>query len=85
MKKHHKIEIEGESIYLRKSFLGWGIIYPHKVDGKINWKNLIASGSWIKLIILTITILIILGCIYEYSNTLRVANDCLGNSIQWIT
>jgi len=83
MKKHHKVRVEGEDIYLRKTFMGWGIIYPYKSDNKINWKNLIAGGSWIKLIILIVTIIIILGCVTEYSNTLRIANECLERAVQW--
>ena len=40
-----EIEIEGEKIFLKKSFLGYGVVHPIKIDGKINWKNLLAGGS----------------------------------------
>lgn len=81
MKKYHKIEIEDEIVYLRKTFLGWGTIFPHKINGKINWKNLIAGGSWIKLIITITIILIILGCLSEWSEAIKIANQCLNNPI----
>jgi len=84
MKKHHEIELESEKLYLRKSILGWSIIYPIKVDGKINWKNLIAGGSWIKLGILILIILIILGCIYEYRNAVNIAQECLNFNNQFL-
>jgi len=78
MKKINKITINNEEIYLKKSgVFGWGVINPYKIDGKINWKNLLIGGSWTKLIIIIVTILIILGCISEYSTAVKMANECL--------
>jgi len=85
MKKYNKVEVEGEIIYLRKTFLGWGIIHPLKIDNKWNLKNLLIGGSWIKFFILIGLILIILGCVLEYSSVVKIANECLNkNVIQWI-
>ena len=83
MKKHHEVEIGGEIVYLRKTFLGWGVIFPYKINNKINWKNLISSGSWIKLIIVISMVLIILGCISEYSTAVNLLNECLSNKTIW--
>lgn len=77
MKQLEEIEIGNEVVFFRKGFLGWNIVYPIRERGKINWKNLIAGGNWWKLLIITLLVLIILGCIYEYANTLNVANECL--------
>ena len=78
MKNIKKITIENEEIYLKKSgIFGWGIVYPYKINGKINWKNLLIGGSWIKLIIILFAVLIILGCINEYSTAVKIANECL--------
>ena len=77
MKKHEIIEINNERIYLRKGFLGWNIIYPNRIDGKKNWKHIIAGKSWWNLLGVILLVLLILGCIYEYSNALNVANECL--------
>ena len=78
MKNINKITINNEEIYLKKSgVFGWGIVYPYRIDGKINWKNLISGGSWIKLIIILFAVLIILGCISEYSTAVKMANECL--------
>jgi len=79
MKKYNKIEVEGEVVYLRKTFLGWGVIHPAKIDNKTNWKNFLIGGSWIKFFILIGIILIILGCLSEYSNAVNVANECLNS------
>lgn len=80
MKDIKEIKIEGETIYLKKSkIFGWNVIYPNKINGKINWKNFIAGGSWIRLVYIILIILIILGCINEYTSTLRIANECLNN------
>lgn len=80
LEKHKikKIFIDEEKVYLKKkSWFGYSIVYPVKTDGKINWKNFIAGGSWIKLGIIAFIILIILGCIMEYSHAVKIANDCL--------
>jgi len=81
-----KVEIDGESVYMKKNWLlGWGVIHPIKnEDGTINWKNLIAGGSWFKLFILGVIIAIILGAIHEYSTAVQVANDCLNKTPQII-
>ncbi len=86
MKKYTKIEVEGEVVYLRKTFLGWGIIHPSKINNKINWKNLLIGGSWIKFFIIIGIILIILGCLLDYSKAIKIANECLKNKqvIPWI-
>lgn len=76
-----KIIIEGEEIYLEKSkWFGWGVIKPYKIDGKINWNNLLIGGSWIKFLITVSAVIIILGCISEYSTALRIANECLSKT-----
>lgn len=75
-----EVNIDEERIFLKKSFLGWGVVYPIKVDGKINWKNLLTGGSWIKLIINIIFILIILGAVSEVRNIVEVANQCLNQT-----
>ena len=73
-----KININNEEIYLKKSkWFGWGVIKPYKIDGEINWKNLLIGGSWLKFGIMVGAVLIILGAISEYTTALRVANECL--------
>ncbi len=77
MKNVKRVELDNELVYFKKSILGWNIVYPIKINGKINWKNLIAGGSWIKLIIVGVVVLVILGSVWEYSNAVNVANECL--------
>ena len=73
-----KIKIGDEVLYIEKSkWFGWGVIKPYKIDSKINWKNLLIGGSWIKFFIMIAIVIIILGCINEYSTALKVANECL--------
>ncbi len=80
MKQLEEIEIDNEIVYFRKGFLGWHIVHPIKINNKINWKNLIAGGNYWKLLIIFLLVLLILGCIWEYVNTLNVANECLNQS-----
>lgn len=77
MKKPIKLEINNEIVYIKKGFLGWNIVYPNKIDGKINWKHLIAGRSWWNLLLIALITLIVLGCVWEYSHAASVANECL--------
>ena len=80
-----KVKLGGDTIYLNKGKLGkWGIVYPMKnEDGKINWKNLLAGGNWLNLLKIAGIVIIVLGCVMEYSNALNMLNKCLElNSFQ---
>lgn len=82
MKGIKEIELDGEIIKLKKSkIFGWGIINPIKEDGKINWKNLLIGGSWIKFIFLVLMILFIIGASIEYSRAVEIANSCIPKNI----
>ena len=88
--KIEEVIVNEEKVYLKKDRLGWHEVHPIKKDitqpikiGKkinwenINWKNLISGGSWIKLGIVIFIVIIILGCVYEYSTAVKTANECL--------
>ena len=75
-----EIEIEGERVFLKKGFLGWSVIHPVKIDGKINWKNLIAGGNWGNLMIILVFLVICLGAIFEVSDIYNLANQCLNQT-----
>jgi hypothetical protein len=77
MKKIDVVEIEGEKVYLRKSFLGWKVVYPIKIEGKTNWKNLIAGGNWWNLLKIAVLVAMILIVVSEYSTAVRVGNECI--------
>lgn len=79
-RKIKRIFVDEYKIYLKKSFLGWSVVYPAKTDGETNWKNLIAGGSWIKLGIIIFITLLILGSIFEYSTAVRIANECINST-----
>ena len=87
MKNIKEIEIEGERIYLKKnSFLGWGVINPIQKNiheklslANLNWKNLLIGGNWFRFITILAIIILILLSIFEYSNAVQTANDCLQN------
>lgn len=77
MKKIEVVEIEGKKVYLRKSFLGYKVVYPIKVEGKTNWKHLIAGGSWWNLLKVGILVIVILIVVSEYSKAVQLANQCI--------
>jgi hypothetical protein len=86
MKKIDVVEIEGEKVYLRKSFLGFKVVYPIKTDGKTNWKHLIAGGSWWNLLKVAGMVILLLIVVSEYSNAVQTANQCINqlNSLKII-
>lgn len=64
MEKINKVEVDGEDVYIKKSVLGTRVVYPVKIDGKINWKNLFygSIGNLIALIVyIAIALLIYYG------------------------
>jgi len=78
--KTKEVNVDGERVFLKKDFLGWHIVNPVKIDGKIVLKNLIAGGSWIKLIAIIIFVLIMLGAIFEVQSLIQTANECINQT-----
>lgn len=75
-----ELSIEGERVFVKKSnIFGWGFVKPYKIDGKLNWKNLLIGGSWFNLFKLVIILIIIFGVTQEYSNAIEIANNCNNN------
>ena len=73
----HKININGETIYLAQGKLGWKVVKPWKnEDGTFNWYN-IFIGDWRITLFYIFLTLMILGAMYEYTNNLRIATECL--------
>ena len=73
-----EIQIDNERLFVKKSkIFGWGFVNPIKIDGKVNWKNLLIGGSWIRFILLAVLILIIAGCVNEYISVINLANECI--------
>lgn len=77
-----EIEIDGERVFISKSdIFGYKVVHPYKIDGKINWKNLLIGGSWWNVLIYGFLILMVLVAIHEYSTAVKIANDCLSRQI----
>ena len=77
MKNVHRIEIEGQEVFLKKGEKKIRVVYPIRdLDGKINWRNLIAGGSWWNLVFLAVIISLGIGLMWEYSTTVNMLLDC---------
>lgn len=89
-----EIEIEGERVFLKKGWFGYQTTNPiqkditlpiydivnKKVNWKnIHWKNLIAGGSWTKLVLIVGFVAISLGAIFEIRSIVQIANECLNS------
>jgi len=78
-----EVEIENERVYLQKDkiFGGYKVVHPVKINNQWNLKNLIAGGSWLKLILIIIFTIIIILAIIEVSNIYQIANQCINQTI----
>jgi len=77
-----EIIVKGETIYLKKDFLGWGIVYPvRNKDNSINWKHLLIGGSWVNFFLMAIIILIFMIFFYEAIHNLQILLDCFDNPV----
>lgn len=82
-----EIEIDGEKVYIKKSGLGFKVVKPIKLDinlpfrkGNINWKNLIAGGSWYNLIGIGVVVISVVLILLDYSHAIKTANECLNQT-----
>lgn len=80
--KIEKIQLKGESIYLKKGFMGWNVVAPYKnEDGSINWFNLLTGGSWWRLVFAIILVMVIVGAIIEYTSNINILVNCFNDPV----
>ena len=80
MKEIIKQEVNGEIVYLKKSFDGWRVVHPLKnEDGTWNRKNLLSGGSWWNLVKIGGILLLILLAFYEWSHSLKYCSEFIAN------
>ena len=81
MENIKEVEIEGKKIYLKESFNGWKIVYPIKnADGSINWKHLIAGGSWTNLFLVALFVAVMVGFFFEYNHNLKMCSELMNKA-----
>jgi len=69
-----KININGETVHLKKGNLGYRVIYPHKNDdGTINWINTLIGG-WENFIKLLFILFVLLSLFY---GIIEMNRDCI--------
>ena len=75
------IEYNDDGSYLKKDdWFGYRIIYPVKNrDGTINWFNLLTGGSWGKLIVTCIIVLLIMFSVYAYKKDVTTCYEVIKN------
>lgn len=77
--ENKEVLIDGEKVYLRKDLLGWRIVHPWKVDGKISWVNMISGGNWYKTAITAFMVFIIIMAMLEFRDLYVAANNCINS------
>ena len=72
-----KVVINQEEVYLKKDKFGWRVIHPIKINGKVNWRNLLVGGSYWNLLKVGFLIIAISFLIWSYSHDIEaVRNSC---------
>jgi hypothetical protein len=72
-----EVTINNDRVFLKGSNGNYRVVYPIKVDGKINWKNLLTGGSWWNLLTVAVILFILFGAINEYISNLKLTSACL--------
>ncbi|MCH7851033.1 MAG: hypothetical protein IH845_05310 [Nanoarchaeota archaeon] len=74
---------EGETVYLKNSYKGWGVVHPIKnEDGTWNWFNFWTGGSWWNVLVTVVIILLLLGVVMEFSNIISYYTECFEGVLQ---
>lgn len=53
---------EQDKVYLKKDLFGWRTVEPHKIDGKIQWMNILFGGK--RGLATLIFLMIVVGLLY---------------------
>ena len=79
MREIKKIEIEGETIFLKKGiFKDYHVIYPIKdSEGNFNWFNFITGGSYWNLFKIALTVGIIVFLAYAYKHDISMCEELI--------
>lgn len=76
--KIREVEVDGETIKVRKSKLGWKVVYPvWNDDGSFNWKHAITGKTWWNLTLIIGIVIIFVLAIYEYSMNMQVCEKAI--------
>ncbi len=80
MGETYRTTVGGETVSIRKGYLGIRVVYPIKTNGKINWVNLLFGGkkNLIKLIMLMVIVMLIYFGVKELISSYQVIanNPC---------
>lgn len=69
--KIKKVYVDSDSFYVRKSILGYRVVYPIKrEDGSMNWFNLF-TGGWANLIFVIICVSMLLWITVDTNNQIE--------------
>lgn len=85
-KKIKEVNLNGKRIFLRKGlFKGeYKVVYPNKIDGKINWKNLLIGGSYSNLITIILIVLMISAISYSYYHDQKEFRDLVSDPCKYM-
>ena len=70
-----RIKLQREELFLKKSKFGWRVVYPPKIDGKLNWKNLLVGGSYLNILKVLLIVGLLLFAVWSYSRDIETARQ----------
>lgn len=82
--KDNQFVIDGERIFLKKRSTGWRQIYPFKINGEYNWKNILIGGTWANLRNIAIVVSLVLILLFAYQNDAQQFNDLRENPCDFV-
>jgi hypothetical protein len=65
---------EQDKVYLKKDMFGWRIVQPNRIDGKINWLNLLVGGKRNALVLIILLLLIGFHMYSHYHDVYAIQN-----------
>jgi hypothetical protein len=74
-RKIEEVNLNGDKVFLKGSKGIYRVVYPIKVDGKINWKNLLVGGSYWNLVKIGLIVGVILFAAWSYSHDIQAVRD----------
>ena len=70
-----EVNVKGEKVFLKKGKAGYRVIYPYKVDGKINWKNFLIGGSYWNILKILAVVGMLIFLMWSYGHDIEAVRQ----------
>jgi hypothetical protein len=70
-----EVTINNDRVFLKGKNGVYRVVYPIKIDNKINWKNLLVGGSYFNLVKVALIGAAILFAAWSYSHDIQAVKE----------